>query len=90
VAFSCCRDTSIAPPEAWKARAYHESHPRSWLKRQDVRGVSLEVAMGDDRRLVATFVGVNANSEATGMNGSEDVADVLLMLMTYDPWKVIG
>jgi hypothetical protein len=24
------------------------------------------------------------------MNGSEDVADVLLMLMTYDPWKVIG
>jgi hypothetical protein len=31
---------------------------------------------------------VNANFEATGMNGSGDVADVLLMLMTYDALKV--
>lgn len=64
------------------ARAKSQGPTLAWFKVQQVGNSSFEVAMGTDKSLTVTVGGV-ANFRLRGA-GDEIVADVLLMLMTYN------
>jgi hypothetical protein len=58
-----------------------------WSKRQTFSGKSVTVTMKKDGGLVVTFDEGRANFVVAGLRGQEDLTDVLLMLLAYEPPK---
>jgi hypothetical protein len=54
----------------------------AWYKEQTINNQTVRIAMSRDRELVVTFVEASANFR-TVVRTNEDLADVLLMLLTY-------
>jgi hypothetical protein len=56
-----------------------------WSKKQTFNGHPVHLTMENERRLVVTFDEDHANFFVDNVKNQEDLADVLLMLMTYTP-----
>lgn len=72
----------LASNQAFRIFAREDS--KSWLKIQKVNGMTLYLVGGEDNRLVATFPEPCAIFKAQVTN-EEQVADFMLMIMTYKP-----
>jgi hypothetical protein len=77
----------IGPEAGNKARRFSGSSEIVWFKTQIIGSLSFEVVMKTNSTLIATFSGVNANFEAQNIHSTSDLADVLLMCMSFDPKK---
>lgn len=56
----------------------------TWFKEQMVRNQTVQIAYQKDKELVVTFTMGPANSVATPKN-EDDLAEILLILLTYSP-----
>lgn len=69
-------------------RHYRERDSGLWyVVDKDARGISLEAIMTDDETLHIALPGARANFMARKLKSKADVAEVLLMLMSYSEAK---
>lgn len=55
----------------------------AWYKEQQLKGGLVKIALTRDERIIATFPKTTANF-ITEVKSQEDIADFLLMILTYD------
>jgi hypothetical protein len=58
-----------------------------WYKEQQLKGGLVKIALTKDERLIATFPKTTANFIAE-VKSQEDIADFLIMILTYDETTV--
>jgi hypothetical protein len=58
-----------------------------WSMTQQIGGASLELEMTDEHTMIAAYEGYFANFVIRGITSKTDMAEVMLMLMTYEPME---
>ncbi len=58
-----------------------------WYKEQQLKGGLVKIALASDGRIIATFPKTTANFSAE-VKSQEDIADFLIMILTYDETTV--
>jgi hypothetical protein len=71
-------------------RHYRKANAQSWFRTVgDGTNVSIESIMTDDETLHVAFPGGYSNFQARKLKSKTDVAEILLMLMTFSPGKAL-
>ena len=71
-----------------EARMYRQSNVRLWWRTFTTQKGSVEVVMTDDETMHIAFAAYLTNFTASRLKTKTDVADVMLMLMSFDPAQV--
>jgi hypothetical protein len=70
-----------------EARTYRTSGKYLWFRQLVLDNTLVDVVMRDEETLLVGYFGAYANFRAHNIKSQADLADALLMVLTYDPHK---